>query len=285
MKSYKSFLLCTFICLFLLSGCLSLNVGTKSRHNTYIPPSSGTTTDGTIPTETTKAPVEVVSTFEGTASWYGPKFHGKKTASGEIFDMYELTAAHKSLPMETKCVVTNLSNGKSVIVRINDRGPFAKERVIDLSYASAKVIDMIHSGTIRVRVEVLSGKETDGLETVSGPVPTTITETDIKPDTVIDTKIDTKTDTKTDTKSNNISGEYKVLFTIQVGSFSSRENAERLSYSIKEYVENVWVEEFTTTESVYFRVRAGKFSSREDAEKAATILSEAGHTGFIMELK
>jgi peptidoglycan lytic transglycosylase len=277
MKSYKSFLVCTFICLFLLSGCLSLNVGTKSRHNTYIPPSTGTTTDGTVPTETTKAPVEVVSTFEGTASWYGPKFHGKKTASGEIFDMYELTAAHKSLPMGTKCVVTNLTNGKSVIVRINDRGPFAKERVIDLSYASAKVIDMIHSGTIRVRVEVLSGEETDGLETVSGPAPIANTEVDTEPDTVIDTK--------SDTKNNNISGEYKVLFTIQVGSFSSRENAERLSDSIKEYVEDVWVEEFATTESVYYRVRAGKFSSREDAEKTATKLSEAGHTGFIMELK
>ncbi len=277
MKSYKSFLVYTFICLFLLSGCLSLNVGTKSRHNTYIPPSTGTTTDGTVPTETTKAPVEVVSTFEGTASWYGPKFHGKKTASGEIFDMYELTAAHKSLPMGTKCVVTNLDNGKSVVVRINDRGPFAKERVIDLSYASAKVIGMIHSGTIRVRVEVLSGKETDGLETVAGPAPKANTE----PDTVIDTK----NETKTDTKNNNISGEYKVLFTIQVGSFSSRENADRLSDSIKEYVEDVWVEEFTTTESVYYRVRAGKYSSREDAEKTATILSEAGHTGFIMELK
>jgi len=277
--NYKSFLLCTLICLFAFSGCSSLGMGTKSRHNTYRPPSTETTTDETVPTETTKAPapVEVVSTFEGTASWYGPKFHGKKTASGEIFDMYELTAAHKSLPMETKCVVTNLNNGKSVIVRINDRGPFAKERVIDLSYASAKVIGMIHSGTVLVKVEVLSSKETDGLETVSGPVPTI--------DTEAITESDTEIDTKTDTKNNNISGEYKVLFTIQVGSFSSRENAERLTDSIKEYVEDVWVEEFTTTESIYFRVRAGKFSSREDAEKAATKLSEAGHSGFIMELK
>ncbi len=276
MKSYKSFLVYAFICLFLLSGCLSLNVGTKSRHSTYIPPSTETTTDGTA-----KAPVEVVSTFEGTASWYGPKFHGKKTASGEIFDMYELTAAHKSLPMGTKCVVTNLSNDKSVIVRINDRGPFAKERVIDLSYASAKVIGMIHSGTIRVKVEVLSGEETDDLETVSGPVPITNTEVD----TEAETEIDTKTDTETDTKSDNASGEYKVFFTIQVGSFSSKENAERLSDSIKKYVEDVWIEEFSTTESVYFRVRAGKFPSREDAEKTAAILTDAGHSGFIMELK
>ncbi|MEJ2068017.1 MAG: septal ring lytic transglycosylase RlpA family protein [Deltaproteobacteria bacterium] len=163
MRYFKFTLLLTIILLFAVSGCSSLNRGVKSRHNTYIPPAEIE--------ETKAAPVEVVDSFEGMASWYGPKFHGKKTASGEIFDMYELTAAHKSLPLGTKCIVTNLENGKSVTVRINDRGPFAKERVIDLSYASAKVIDMIHSGTIKVKVEVLAGEETEGLETASVPTP------------------------------------------------------------------------------------------------------------------
>ena len=261
MNSFKPFIIFTTIILFAVSGCSLFNMGVKSRHNTYIPPSEET---GSITTEKIP-PVEVVDTFEGMASWYGPKFHGKKTASGEIFDMYELTAAHKSLPMGTRCIVTNLENNKSVTVRVNDRGPFAKERVIDLSYASAKVIDMIHTGTTRVRVEVLAGEATDELEVAS--IPESTTDDAPKPD-----------------RSNN-SGEYKVYFTIQVGSFSVRENAERLTDTIKGYIENVWIEEFVTTESTYYRVRAGKFSTREDAEKSANLLSEAGYSGFITEIK
>ncbi len=91
---------------------------------------------------------------EGIASWYGPKFHGKRTASGEVFDMYRLTAAHPWLPFGTIVKVTNLENGLSVVVRINDRGPFVKGRIIDLSYAAAKKIRMLRRNA-RVRVEVL----------------------------------------------------------------------------------------------------------------------------------
>ncbi|MDQ6973582.1 MAG: septal ring lytic transglycosylase RlpA family protein, partial [Mariprofundaceae bacterium] len=76
----------------------------------------------------------------GMASWYGKKFHGKKTANGERYDMYAMTAAHTTLPMPSRVRVTNLSNGRSVVVRINDRGPFVKDRVIDLSYAAAKAL-------------------------------------------------------------------------------------------------------------------------------------------------
>ena len=91
----------------------------------------------------------------GVASWYGPNFDGKLTASGEIFNMYELTAAHRTLPFNTILRVTRLDNGKSVVVRINDRGPFKKDRIIDLSYAAALEIDLISSGTALVKVEVL----------------------------------------------------------------------------------------------------------------------------------
>ncbi|SDN90536.1 rare lipoprotein A [Desulfonauticus submarinus] len=94
---------------------------------------------------------------EGFASWYGPKFHGKKTASGEIFNMYAYTAAHKVLPFQTKVRVTNLQNGKQVVVRINDRGPFVRGRIIDLSYQAAKALGMIGPGTARVRLEVVQG--------------------------------------------------------------------------------------------------------------------------------
>jgi rare lipoprotein A len=98
---------------------------------------------------------------EGVASWYGPKFHGRRTASGEIYNMYDLTAAHKILPMHTKVKVTNLENGRSLIVRINDRGPFVKNRIIDLSYAAAKKLGMVGPGTARVRIEALGSWSPD----------------------------------------------------------------------------------------------------------------------------
>lgn len=93
----------------------------------------------------------------GVASWYGRKFHGRLTASGEPYDMYKMTAAHKSIPLPTFARVTNLENRRSVVVRINDRGPFVGERLIDLSYAAAAKLDMLKAGTAKVRVVALSG--------------------------------------------------------------------------------------------------------------------------------
>ena len=97
----------------------------------------------------------------GQASWYGPNFHGKTTSSQEVFDMYDMTAAHKSLPFGTYVMVTNLDNGRSVKVRINDRGPFIRGRVIDLSYAAAKVLGMVGTGVVPVRIEILSDISVD----------------------------------------------------------------------------------------------------------------------------
>ncbi len=93
--------------------------------------------------------------FRGIASWYGPNFHAKKTSNGETYDMYALTAAHKTLPMNTVVRVDNLENGKNVIVRVNDRGPFVDGRIIDLSNTAAHKIDMVRKGTARVKVTVL----------------------------------------------------------------------------------------------------------------------------------
>lgn len=99
--------------------------------------------------------VSVGDLFRGRASWYGPNFHGKFTSSGERYNMYDYTAAHKTLPMNTILKVTNLNNGKSVRVRINDRGPFVNNRIIDLSKAAAQKIDMIATGTAPVTLEVV----------------------------------------------------------------------------------------------------------------------------------
>ncbi len=91
----------------------------------------------------------------GIASWYGKKFHGRPTATGEIYNMYQKSAAHKLLPLNTKVRVTNLENGKKVIVRVNDRGPFVKNRIIDMSYGAACELGMVKKGTAKVVVETL----------------------------------------------------------------------------------------------------------------------------------
>ncbi len=91
----------------------------------------------------------------GIASWYGGEFHGKPTSSGEIYDMYQLTCAHNTLPLGTTVMVTNLENGKAVELKVNDRGPFVKERIIDLSYAAAQILGIYEKGTALVKVEVI----------------------------------------------------------------------------------------------------------------------------------
>jgi rare lipoprotein A len=99
----------------------------------------------------------------GVASWYGPTFHGENTSSGEKYDMYGMTAAHKTLPLPTYARVTNLKNGRSIVVRINDRGPFVANRLIDLSYTAAAKLDMLKEGTTLVEVRALTVQEPDEL--------------------------------------------------------------------------------------------------------------------------
>ena len=95
----------------------------------------------------------------GRASWYGKKFHGKRTANGETYDMFKMSAAHKTLPIPAYARVTNLNNGRSVVVRINDRGPFHPGRIVDLSYAAAAKLDLLHSGSAEVELEVISPQQ------------------------------------------------------------------------------------------------------------------------------
>ncbi|MBW1645363.1 MAG: septal ring lytic transglycosylase RlpA family protein, partial [Deltaproteobacteria bacterium] len=99
---------------------------------------------------------KLIQEQEGIASWYGRDFHGKKTSSGEIYNMYDLTAAHKELPLGSRVLVTNLENGRQVEVVINDRGPFIRGRIIDLSYGAAKALDMVKQGTALVRLKLLA---------------------------------------------------------------------------------------------------------------------------------
>lgn len=109
----------------------------------------------------------------GLASWYGPGLHANTTAGGEIFDMNKLTAAHPSLPFDTRVRVTNLRNKKSVVVRINDRGPFVKNRIIDVSREAARKLDILHAGVARVKVEVVNDQiaQTIRLTPLRNPIP------------------------------------------------------------------------------------------------------------------
>jgi rare lipoprotein A len=106
-----------------------------------------------IPAAALRTTKDVVFVQHGAASWYGPRFHGRRTASGERFDQNELTAAHRSLPLGARVTVTNLENGRSVDVAINDRGPYVRGRVIDLSKAAARELGMVRDGVVLVRVE------------------------------------------------------------------------------------------------------------------------------------
>jgi len=112
-----------------------------------------TTTRANQSSQTTSG--KILLTLEGVASYYAHDFHGKQTSNGEIFDMNSFTAAHRTFPFGTKVRVTNLENKKSVIVRVNDRGPFKEGRIMDLSLGAAKEIDLIKNGTAKVKLEVL----------------------------------------------------------------------------------------------------------------------------------
>ena len=141
----------------LLVGC-----GEKKRVSTRVPtpppistPSAPTPEPSSTPEVSQDDNRTAIYAETGLASWYGPPYHNRKAANGEIYDMHQLTAAHKTLPLNSIVRVTNVATGKSVVVRINDRGPFIGTRIIDLSYAAARAIDVWRAGVAKVRVEVL----------------------------------------------------------------------------------------------------------------------------------
>jgi rare lipoprotein A len=168
-------LLCaTALCVFALSGCSHHTVATRPAAQTpaasvstsagqpastpgKASPSGGSAPSGPPPSSERQPPIPGGYVEEGVASWYGVPFNGRRTSNGEIYDMHTFTAAHRTLPFNCLVRVTNLNNGKQTEVRINDRGPFVANRVIDLSLAAAQAIEMWGPGTANVRLEILSG--------------------------------------------------------------------------------------------------------------------------------
>ncbi len=180
-------------------------------------------------------------TQTGLASWYGDKEHGNLAASGERFSKYDYTAAHKSLPFGTIVRVTNLENGKDVVVNINDRGPFIRGRIIDLSYSSAKSIDLVRTGVAKVKVEVISS-------------PSRRNENYFKP-----------------------------IYTVQVGSFSSKVNAMGLKDELSSSItRDVRIESIEIKGDMYYRVRVGMYSSKSKAESMKKKLRDYGYSGKVI---
>ena len=192
----------------------------------------------------------------GKASWYGEEFHCRPTSSGEIFDMYRKSAAHKTLPLGTYVKAVNLSNNKEIVVRINDRGPFVKGRIIDLSYAAAKEIGLTGPGVAEVMIAAL-GRGVGEIESPLGVKPV-VEITDLS------------------------RGE----FTIQVGAFKSKKNALRLSDQMKvifDYVDVAVCDD--KDKGPIYRVRVSKSKTLTEAEKIEKELEANGfEEAFIISL-
>lgn len=174
----------------------------------------------------------------GVASWYGLPFNGRRSANGEVYDMYKMTAAHRTLPFDTVVRVTNLTNGLHADVRITDRGPFVEDRVIDLSLGAARAIGMVGPGTAMVRIEVISGGLVDG-----------------------------------------------GIFTVQVGAFSDRANAERLKERLAAEYAPIYIQDFEAGNGRFYRVRVGSKPSVSAAQELATKLAaQNGFKTFVVRL-
>lgn len=175
----------------------------------------------------------------GTASWYGSKFHGHETSNGEIFDIYAASAAHKTLPIPSYARVTNLDNGRSVVVRVNDRGPFHGDRLIDLSYAAAVKLDYMHKGTARVRVEVLNIAGVDDLRDAPG-------------------------------------SHYRFL---QLGAFGAENSAQRLQADLQALLQvPVFISEVDAGGKLLYRVRVGPLADSEQLAMVQQQLRDGGYS-------
>ena len=179
----------------------------------------------------------------GVASWYGKKFHGRLTSNREPYDMYKMTAAHKTLPLPSYVRVRNMRNNKSIVVRVNDRGPFVDNRIIDLSYAGAMKLDMVGTGTSLVEVTAIT------FDDPPGDRPTKQTTTP-KPAVQSAPPVDPPPPEPEPLEANKIY--------VQVGAFGSRENAESRSAELTAaHIANVYIHEDTRVSPTLFRVRIG----------------------------
>lgn len=192
---------------------------------------------------------------KGVASWYGKKFHGKRTSSGEKYDMYAMTAAHKTLPLPSYVKVENLKNGKSVTVRVNDRGPFLHNRLIDLSYAAATKLGVVDTGTGLVQVSSISR---DNTLVTAEPLPPSQHSLQAE---AIETGVPQKINAK---KTND-----PRIF-LQIGAFRQKQNAEDLQSRLHNSdMGNIFIQSEGVENSTIYRVRIGPLSNVTESDQLA----------------
>jgi rare lipoprotein A len=183
----------------------------------------------------------------GIASWYGKKFHGRRTSNGEVYDMYGMSAAHKELPIPTYLAVTNLENGREIVVRVNDRGPFHENRIVDLSYAAAAKIGMLAKGTAMVEIRAIDPQQ----HVASRPAAQ---------------RVDKRRTAATEPR-----------IYLQAGSFRSVSNAERYRNRLaRDLSRSVRVEPFADKQGQVHRVQVGPIASVELADKVTAELHALG---------
>ena len=178
----------------------------------------------------------------GVGSWYGRRYHGAKTSSGEAYDMYAMTAAHPTLPIPSYVRVTNPANGRSVVVRVNDRGPFLADRIIDLSYVAAWKLGYVDAGSARVEVEsILPGRPAPAATVVSAPVPVPAA---------------------------TVAAEAKGVY-LQLGAFSSQEGAD--SFRVRIYRDLAWLSDTIqiVPAGAFYRLHLGPYRSQDEARPVA----------------
>lgn len=207
-------------------------------------------------------PMQTAAAYDrtGIASWYGRDFHNKRTANGEIYDMHALSAAHTTLPLPTLVRVTNMENGRSVVVRVNDRGPFAKDRLIDLSYAAARELGFVRQGTARVRVQTLDLPASQA-ETASAPAA-----------------MEAAPDMRRSPPATG--GIY-----VQLGAFGSRDNAERLRSRLLDRYPAVRLHPMQVVDTLVYRVRIGPFSRMQHIEQTLLSLQDSGFNQAIVVIE
>jgi len=227
---------------------------------------------------------------QGIASWYGTKFHGRRTSSGETYDMYAMTAAHKTLPLPTYARVTNMKNGRSIIVRINDRGPFHDNRIIDLSYAAAVKLGIVTTGTGLVEVRAIDPRRQPVRPTVTKATDKLTTKSEnnqvkkkpVLPKGVVDVA-ETATSVEIVEPSSPLTEqiEKNVGIYVQLGAFRSQENAMKLKNTFAAHqVGLVSVKQQVFEGTSIYKVWIGPLETVDQADKTVEQITQLGHTEY-----
>ena len=206
---------------------------------------------------------------KGIASWYGKKFHGRKTATGETYDMYQMTAAHKTLPLPSYAEVVNLNNGRRIIVRVNDRGPFHHGRIIDLSYSAAKKLDIIGKGTGQVEVRAID------VANYNKPSPKPVVVA--KPEPIEKPSLAAGYHTHESESHSHHHDTYGPALYLQVGTFSAIATAESFKSQLADHIEEpVFLMPLYRPQGALYRVRVGPLANVEASEVMAVRLKSLG---------